>query len=96
MKKTKEIQTALNTMAIKARVANLIRTTLFEYGTTDWEIKYRNKKRLTEEDKIRIFDMISSANAEMHNALNSYKQNRKFKAKVEKLRLEKSQKGLEQ
>lgn len=89
MKKTKEIQTALNTMAIKARVANLIRTTLYEFGTTDWEIKYRNKKKLTEADKIRIFDEIFAANAEMHSELNAYKQKRKFKAKVEKLRLEK-------
>jgi hypothetical protein len=89
MKKTKEIQTALKTMAMKARVANLIRTTLFEFGTTDWEIKYRNKKKLTEEDKIRIFDMIFEANKEMHDELNAYKQNRKFRAKVEKLRLEK-------
>ena len=96
MKMTKENQIALKTMAIKARVANLIRTNLYEFGTTDWEIKYRNKKKLTEADKIRIFDMIFAANAEMHSELNSYKQNRKFKAKVEKLRLEKSQKGLEQ
>lgn len=89
MKMTKENQIALKTMAIKARVANLIRTNLYEFGTTDWEIKYRNKKKLTEADKIRIFDMIFAANAEMHSELNAYKQDRKFKAKVQKLRLEK-------
>ena len=56
--KKQEKAIALKTMAIKARLANIIRTTLFEYSESEYQIKYKNKKRLTEEDKLKIFDEI--------------------------------------
>jgi hypothetical protein len=87
--KKQEKAIALKTMAIKARLANIIRTTLFEYSESEFQIKYKGKKRLTQEDKLRIFDEIFKQNTEMHAELNAYKSKRKFKNQVEKLREEK-------
>lgn len=87
--KKQEKAIALKTMAIKARLANIIRTTLFEYSESEYQIKYKGKKRLTSEDKLKIFDEIFKHNQEMHAELNAYKSKRKFKNQVEKLREEK-------
>lgn len=72
----KEKQVALKTMAMKAKVANFIRTTLY-------------KKRIDQisvVEKTMIFDTIFKMNTEMHNELNAYKQKRQDKAQRDLLR----------
>lgn len=80
---------AFKTMSIKARLANLLRKELYIYSTNDFEIKYRGKKKITEEEKIKLFDQFFKACKEMHTELSEYKEKRRYKAKVQKLREEK-------
>lgn len=63
-------------MAMKARVANFIRTSLF------------NKKleNITETEKLELFNQIFEANKLMHEELNNYKSKRQYKAHIEELR----------
>lgn len=79
---------AFNTMSMKARLANYIRKTLFEYSTSDFEIKYRGKKKLGEQDKVRIFDEIWAEYKTMDSDLRNYKEKRRYKAKIQKAREE--------
>lgn len=75
-----------NTMSMKARLANYIRKTLFEYTTSDFEVKYKNKKKLGEQDKVRIFDEIWAEYKTMDSDLRNYKTKRKYKAEIQKER----------
>lgn len=63
------------TMAIKARLANQIRTMLYK------------KYPISDAQKLEFFNQIFILNSEMHRELNNYKSNKKRKAEVQKLRL---------
>lgn len=68
----------IKTMAMKAKLANYIRTTLYK----------KHLSNLSDKDKIAIFDQIFGLNLQMHWELNAYKQKRKDKAKLLKKRKE--------
>lgn len=70
------------TLAIKAKLTNKIRTTLYKKKLSD----------ISPEDKVKIFDEIFSLNREIHNELNDYKWKRKYKAAIHKARLERGYK----
>ena len=91
----KEHKIALKTMAMKARLVNFLRTELYEYGKTEYEIKYRGKKPLTNEVKLEIFDKMYSTLIEVSNELSLYKSKRKYRAEVERLRNEKNSQKVE-
>lgn len=63
---------ALKTMAMKARVYNKIRTSLYKKRLED----------ISKEEKIRMFDEIFIMNHETHWELNNYKQKRQAKAAI--------------
>lgn len=65
------------TMAIKARLANHIRKTLYK----------KHLLSLSDSEKIAMMDQIFGLNLEMHWELNAYKQKRKDKAELLKKRL---------
>ena len=58
------------TLAIKARLANHIRKTLYK----------KHLKEISDQDKISMFDQIFGLNLGMHWELNAYKSKRKDKA----------------
>lgn len=64
------------TLAIKARLANHIRKTLYK----------KHLPVLSEAEKLAIFDQIFGLNLQMHWELNAYKQKRKDKAELLKRR----------
>lgn len=72
----KQDKVALKTLAMKARLANYIRKTLYK----------RKLDAIPDVDKIEIFDQIHSLNLLMHWELRDYKAKRKTKAKIQKLR----------
>ncbi len=86
--KNNENKIALKTMAMKSRVANIIRTELFPYSDSDYEIKYKGKKKLEDQDKIDIFNKIWPAYKEMNQSLKNYKTKRQNKAEIQRLREE--------
>lgn len=61
------MSTGTKTLAMKARVYNQIRTTLYK----------RNIESFSPEEKQRVFDTIFGLNAETHWELNAYKQKRR-------------------
>ncbi len=65
------------TLAMKAKLANHIRKTLYK----------KHLPNLSNEDKIAMFDQIFGLNLQMHWELNAYKQKRKDKAELHKKRL---------
>ena len=79
---------AFNNMSMKARLANYIRKNLYEYSTSDFDVKYKGKKKLGEQDKVRIFDEIWAEYKQMDSDLRNYKEKRRYKAKVQKAREE--------
>lgn len=79
---------SFKTMSMKARLANYIRKNLYEYSTSDFEVKYKGKKKLGEQDKIRIFDEIWAEYKQMDSDLRNYKEKRRYKAKIQKAREE--------
>lgn len=93
MKKNKINSIAFKSMSIKARLANLLRKELYEYSTNEWDIKYRGKKKLTDEDKIRLFNLFFVETKAMHNELNAYKEKRQYKAEIQRLREERKKVG---
>lgn len=84
----KENKIALKTMAMKSRVANLIRTEIYPYSNNEYQIKYKGKKRFSDQDKIRIFDIIYNETIKMSNELTMYKSKRRYKAEIELKRQE--------
>lgn len=74
----KEIAISLKTMGIKAKVTNIIRQDIYLKRVEDF----------SENAKIAHFNNWFKAAKEAHNELNAYKTKRKYKAKIEKLRLE--------
>lgn len=74
----KEIAISLKTMGIKARVTNVIRTDIYD----------KRVEQFSDKQKIEYFNKWFSLTKEAHTELNNYKTKRKYKAKVEKLRLE--------
>lgn len=66
----------VKTMAIKARLSNLLRKTFYKRTETDF----------TAEEKLTLFDAILSETQEMHFELNMYKSKRKSKRFVEQQR----------
>lgn len=78
-----EHKVALKTVAMKARVANLIRTEIYPYSNNEYQIKYKGKKKLADQDKIRIFDIIYNETIKMSNELTMYKSKRQYKAFIE-------------
>lgn len=85
----KQNSVALKTMAMKSRLANVIRKELngFVPKGTKWN-PYK-KKELTEEDKLRIFDLLWQEYLEMDTSLRNYKAKRQWKAEIQRLREEK-------
>jgi hypothetical protein len=76
-----QYKVALKTMAIKARLANKIRTTLYDKGV------YTSPKiPLTDSDKIAFFDSILVDARKMHWELKVYKMKRQAAAKIEAIR----------
>jgi len=67
---------ALKTLAIKARVANHLRKTLYK----------QKIENISNEQKVQYFDEWFKINHEMHWELNAYKDKRKAKRKVEEER----------
>lgn len=64
------------TLAMKAKVANYIRKTLYK----------KHLQTLSDKEKIAIFDQIFGLNLQMHSELNAYKNKRKEKAALRKKR----------
>lgn len=62
----------IKTMAMKAKLANYIRKTLYKKHLT----------ALSGADKVAIFDQIFGLNLQMHSELNAYKRKRKDKAEL--------------
>jgi len=87
----KENRIALRTMSIKARVANILRTELFAYSDDEYEIKYKGKKKLEDQDKIDISNKIWSEYKEMVKLLRNYKTKRRNKAEIQRLREERKE-----
>ena len=85
-KQQKEI--ALKSMAMKARFANIVRTSLFEFGRNEYQIKYKGKKKLTDKDKLELFDKFWNEYIAMDTELTDYKHKRQDKACIQKLREE--------
>lgn len=79
----KEQSIALKTMAIKARVANKIRTELYK----------EKLDKISTEEKIKFFDLIFQMNYDAHNELVAYKWKRQQKAEIERLRKINLEKG---
>lgn len=73
----KQINTALKTMGIKARVYNQIRKDLYK-------LRLEN---ITPQQKHLFFDQWFSLNQAAHNELNDYKAKRKAKAIINSLRI---------
>ena len=86
--KNNENKIALKTMAMKARVANIIRTELFPFSDDEYAIKYKGKKKFEDQDKIDIFNKIWPAYKEMNQSLKNYKTKRQNKAEIQRLREE--------
>lgn len=84
--KQKERSIALKTMSMKSRLANFIRTNLYNFSTNDYEIKYKGKKKITDQDKIEFFDKMYPIYKEMESELRTYKDKRKEKARIQALR----------
>ena len=84
--KQKERSIALKTMSMKSRLANFIRTNLYNFSTNDYEIKYKGKKKITDQDKIEFFDKMYPIYKEMESELRAYKDKRKEKARIQALR----------
>ena len=66
------MSTQLKTLAIKARVANHIRKTLYK----------KKLDQITDQEKISLFNEIYSLNHAMHWELNSYKDKRRDKREL--------------
>lgn len=79
----KENKVALKTMAMKSRVVNIFRTEVYPFSENDYQVKYKGKKRFTDEDKIRIFDKIYGELTKTNNELTSYKHKRQYRAFIE-------------
>lgn len=90
----KEHKIALKTMAMKARLVNFLRTELYEYGS-DFEVKYRGKKPITDEVKLQTFDKMYGMLVDVRNELSLYRSKRKYRAEVERLRNEKNSQKVE-
>lgn len=69
---------AFKTLAMKARLANYIRKTLYK----------RKVDAIPDIDKVEIFNQIHALNLLMHWELMDYKSKRKAKARINKLRKE--------
>ena len=78
-----EQRIALKTMAMKAKVANYIRKSLYK----------KRLEQISSTDKITIFDTIFQMNHEMHYELKAYKQKRETKAERDRLRIERGWKA---
>lgn len=85
-----EKSVALKTMAMKAKLANLIRKELWKFSDNDFELKYKGKKPISDQDKIEFFNKIWPVYQYMNAELRAYKDKRRFKAEVERLRKEKA------
>jgi hypothetical protein len=81
------------TMMIKSTFSNKLHKILGEcigykpYSKEYWDCK-REKTKLTDEDKIKLFDEIKTIYEETSQELRNYFQDRKFKKRVEKQRVE--------
>lgn len=75
----KQINTALKTLAMKARVYNYIRTTLYKYKG--------NIAKISDKEKIEIFDTIFGMNNATHWELLAYKEKRKDAKKLYEARV---------
>lgn len=75
-----QINVSLKTMAIKARVYNHIRKTLYK----------KRLEQIPDSEKLKFFDEIFVLNKDAHWELNDYKQKRWNKAKIAELRKQKA------
>lgn len=69
---SKNNKVALKTLAIKARIANQIRTDLYK----------KNLDKISEKEKIELFDKWFQINHTSHWLLNGYKAKRKYKKEI--------------
>lgn len=67
----------IKTLAIKARLANHIRKTLYK----------TRLEQISQTEKVRLFEEIFGLNSSMHSELNDYKAKRKAKIELHKKRL---------
>lgn len=74
--------TQLKTLAMKAKLANYIRKTLYK----------KQLDKLTQKEKLDIFDVIFSINKEMHYELLAYKSKRKDKKELYEARVKRGYK----
>lgn len=79
---------SFKTMSMKAKLANFVRTELYPFSDNEFQIKYKGKKRITDQDKIDFFNKMYPILAEMNHDLSQYKIKRKYKALVQKRREE--------
>jgi len=83
----KQNKIAMKTMAIKARVANFLRTELYGYSNNDYQIKYGKKKSISEIDSKAFLEKLFTLVHEMNSELGAYKRKRQDKAKLLEKRL---------
>lgn len=81
---------ALKTMAMKAKVANFLRKSFYKTKIKP-EGGY-GKTLITDEEKLKLFDVIWAMSQEMHRELNAYKWKRQHKAAIQKAREERKNK----
>lgn len=74
---SKQNKTALKTMAIKARMANKIRTALYK----------KTLETIPDQTKIALFDEIHALNHEIHWELVFFKQKRQLRKRIEERRI---------
>ena len=84
-----ENKIALKTMAMKSKLANLIRMEIYPFSDSEYAIKYKGKRKITDKEKLVIFDKIFLAAKEMNIELSNYKQKRQYKTFIQKIREEK-------
>ncbi len=85
----KQLIVGFKTLSIKARIANILRKELYFITNDDYTLKYgKNKKKLTDKEKIEYFDKLLPLVQDMHRELNNYKSKRKEKAEIQRLREE--------
>jgi len=83
----KQNRIALKTLAMKAKVANFLRTKFYGYSNREWDLKYKSKKSLTEFITKDFIDELYNEVQLMNEELRFYKQKRQNKAKLLEKRL---------
>lgn len=83
----KQNKIAMKTMAMKAKVANFLRTKLYGYSNNDYQIKYNKKKSISEIDSKAFLEELFPLVHEMNSELGGYKRKRQNKKALLEKRL---------